>query len=66
MRPHVSRKLHGHEQPGTRHGKQYHIYKVSAHYVIRNGERKEPIRGSLSDCALNRAQSLRETICGTE
>ena len=65
MRPHVSRKLHGNEQPDTRHGKQYHIYKVSAHYVIRKGERKEPICSSRSDCALNRAQSLRETIRGT-
>jgi len=58
----MSRKPRSSAQPDEHEDEQHNIYKVPAQDVIRNRERKEPIRRSRPHRSLNGDNSLSEAI----
>ena len=62
MRPRMPRKLRSDVQPDAHQRNQHNIYKIAAQNVIRDGKRKERIRSSGPNSALDRRHGLRKAV----
>jgi hypothetical protein len=62
MRPRMPWKLRSDVQPDAHQRNQHNIYKVAAQNVLRDGKRKQRIRSSRTDSALDRCHHLRKAV----